>query len=130
MTAARSLTATSMVRPARVPQQSSTAARASNAQLWVPLSAGWRAGARPPGSRTLAHNRLISFTAPDPRITDYETLLQNIADLKAGRPAEVRWAGIVHLHAHAARCSHGPCLLLCSPCNAAIGGPLPGSSAC
>lgn len=25
----------------------------------------------------------------DPRITDYDTLLANIADLKAGRPAQV-----------------------------------------
>lgn len=53
------------------------------------------AGGRPRRTRHAArgahHPALDPFPPPaDPRITDYDTLLANIKDLKEGRPAQVR----------------------------------------
>ena len=47
--------------------------------------------ARPDAPR--CHPLITTAVHADPRITDYDTLLANIADLKAGRCTQVRWAG-------------------------------------
>lgn len=36
-----------------------------------------------------------AFFAADPRLTDYELLLQNIADLKNGKDVQARWVTLV-----------------------------------